>query len=422
MRWPILLTMLFIISCKKEDDIPPVLEISQPLNNQTYIYQDYIHITGKAKDETIVMTLSYEIWDQSLNVRSKQVVEIVEKNEVIIDYFLLLDNVKLPSGQYYLKIVVNDGTNTKSEFISFNYVEAPLILLEKYLLVKDQSNYELYKDINNQFVFDKFIGNDSTYFEIDSWNQILLMAGSTNEGVRAYSYPNHQLNWQLLPSVSQVSDWIITFDLDKENSKNTLSFSDGSKKVINSAGTTSTLIGSSAQGWFGEEMILEASQFVIVDEVNVNSHQLASYFQSTGVLNAIIPVPFDIKGFKFNQAQQKIELFAENQGNVEIYDYSNGTLSSLKQTINNSGFKDLETISNGVYVVGLSTGLYLYDSASNLMTLINSISTTDVEFDPISNTIYCVDSVGVHQYDLAGNLLNSTPIIGAVDLEFLYNK
>lgn len=422
MKWPILLTILFIISCKKDDETPPKLEIDTPINQQVYSYSDYIHVTGLARDETALATISYEIWNEGLTSRVKQFTQVVKGDAIEIDHYMALDDVRMTSGQYYLKVVASDGENQNSDFTLFSYIEAQKAVVGIFLLKEDIGSVHLYKENNNQFDYQNFVGNDSTTFEIDSWNQNLIFAGSVNEGIRSLAYPSYQINWHITPSIGQTSEWLTFFQFDEGDRKSYVSFSDGFKRIINSNGTTEVLMNQSSIGWIGEEQVQMANQTILVDEYNGSSNQLATYFSSTGAFSGSQAVAFNTISMMENESILGVELFAENQGDFKIYRFLNGAVTGPFQGVLGELCYDVERIDGDTYALALSSAIYIYNSSTNSLNQIDLISAIDLEYETISNTIYYVHQNGVNQIDLSGNLINSISVLNGIDLEILYNK
>jgi len=420
MKGSILLIILLISSCKKEDILAPEISIIEPSNNISVVFGDFLQVEANIKDDRGIKTVTLELWDESFSRRHNYKSFKVSELSYALNSGFMFDDIHLSSGQYYIKVSATDEMNTESDFISLSYTEAPK-LFEGFLLAVNTGNtYELKgTDISGQTNTILALNADYLNFEFDAWNQKVYVAHEGSLPLNAYDWSSFSQQWSI-PEAS--NDWFKMMTFNEPSKQLYVSTKDGKKKLYNSSGNVQTIIEAFQPNSIGEEYCIVGNEILIDERLSDGSHTLALYTTSTGILNQNIGVDGDVFGL-FEISQQEVLLFILDGITLEIKSY-NTTTNSL-QTYHGSitqGLKKVIPLNQGRYLVATDQDVRLYTLATNIITIFSSDAATDIEYESLNQTIYMLDNNQLRLYDINGVQQSSTSFSGGTNIELLYNK
>lgn len=170
--------LLTLCACQSKDKTAPFIETTfVPSNLSQFNYQDTlavkIHI--ETRDEFGISSLQYfivdwdgKVWQQS-NINFNN---FTDPWETILN--IPLESRYMPSGSYYVKTVINDGTFESAGIQAFQYTECPL---ERTFIFLEQSNIP------------GVLENWTTTGNFTPWN-------IASDYITSHTDPYHQLVWQ----------------------------------------------------------------------------------------------------------------------------------------------------------------------------------------------------------------------------------
>ena len=140
----IFLFMSFI-SCDKEDVLPPILVVNTPLALSNFNVLEYISVQGSASDETNIEYVELKLLNNDLVSVSNQIV--LNSNELNFNFNanILIDDIHLSSGNYFLKVAVSDGKNVTSSYVEILLSAVPLVLKKTYVVSSNINSFNLYE-------------------------------------------------------------------------------------------------------------------------------------------------------------------------------------------------------------------------------------------------------------------------------------
>ena len=129
-----LLLFMCFVSCDKEDAIAPIVVVNTPLALSNFNVLDYITIQGNASDETNIEWVEIKLLNNDLVSVADQIV--LYSNDLDFDFSanLLINDIHLNSGNYYLKIAVSDGSNVTTSYVELLLSAVPLALKNTYVV------------------------------------------------------------------------------------------------------------------------------------------------------------------------------------------------------------------------------------------------------------------------------------------------
>ena len=140
-----LLLFLCFLSCDKEDTVPPVVVVNTPLSFSNFDVLDYITIQGKASDETNIEWVEIKLLNNNLVSVADQIVLYSNDLEYDFNAVLLIDDIHLNSGNYFLKIAVSDGRNITTSYVELLLSAVPLALKNTYVVSANINSFILYE-------------------------------------------------------------------------------------------------------------------------------------------------------------------------------------------------------------------------------------------------------------------------------------
>ncbi|MBU0763981.1 MAG: hypothetical protein KJ607_04000 [Bacteroidetes bacterium] len=200
-RFRILLLACFLfpallISCRKEKDAPPVIDIRYPLENQQFSALDTIPVEGRVTDDKKVISLSVRLIDQEQIAVSESMSLSIEAASADFNLLYPINNIHLESGSYYLRFTASDEKNRKNESVMINIGAIQREVTAVYIISDLQNQVEVYKsDTSGQFTYQ--FGCPGIYRDacISSYHrQIYLLTG--DGCLYSYNLQDNTLAWQ----------------------------------------------------------------------------------------------------------------------------------------------------------------------------------------------------------------------------------
>ncbi len=415
MRYLTLITILFFLSCKKEDDILPNIEWLQPTSGQSYQFGDNIIVKGTVNDNRSVEWVEISVLNQDL---TPVYIRRINYNASSVDFYanIPLDDVHNESGNYYLKVRASDGTNLTSEHRSFNYVGAPKVFNDLLVCSVSSGQTEIRR------LSDLSIVSGYTYavvgFSVNSWEQDLLTYGYSGP-IECFDLTDLQLNW------SKTSiNWLDTLrmsDINK-NSSSVATHLDG-WFVMNSAGV------SFGGDFYGSTVKLDNSlitpNYVFLEHILIPSgqHALLKCSAVSGITLDLENVLGDI--FSLSEMNYgDLLILTQHSSDIEIYIYNSltGNLNDIR-TISGEMVKSSIQINDNLVYVSTNNGLFSYTIGNNSWVNLNSNVYNDLAYNEVDQVLYGLQFNGtVQSLDNLGNVLSSTIVSNAVGIDVWYNK
>jgi hypothetical protein len=183
------IVFLTLSACQSKDKTAPFIESEfVPISFSQCSYQDSLHVKIhlETRDEFGIESLQYFIIDLNGKVWKQSNVNTVPFSDPWVTYLHIpMDSRYMPSGEYYVKLVANDGTQESISILSFHYTECPL---ERTFIFLEQSNIP------------GVLENWNTNGNYTNWDV-------SSDFSTSHADPFHQLVWQYHNSLPLIQAW-----------------------------------------------------------------------------------------------------------------------------------------------------------------------------------------------------------------------
>lgn len=420
MRWYVVVLVLLLIGCKKEDEIPPVISITSPFAMTQFQIPFQVTISGFVEDENVIEWIKIVVLNDGFTPSSDEILintaeRLVEFNEIIY-----LDNIHLSSGVYYIKVSANDGENIHSSYVQINILEFPLVLKDIFVLTSSNSQTNLLKLDSNSLEFvDQFDGSFQIGNSISKHQYLFI---GTNQLGNAFN-PNFNQN---------IWDWsfntfLSTYFNDSKVTESSgvihICCSDGVIRSFTENGVLNNTVYSNTQELFDNFLILDNYLYAEVYSSALVRY-LSVYFLVSGIEIQRVSVSNNIVDI-LNYNTHQCLFLEQNFSDIEINMYDRNTnVSWTLNTISNDSIYDAEYVLNkGLYFIS-NTGLMLYNVENNILT--TSIANNDfkkIRYDNLNGQLYLLTNNEIWLYSTStGQYQTIATNYNLKDILLFYNK
>ena len=409
----ILFFLIITFGCKKleEDDTAPSIQVFSPIVNQQYNVGDTIFVSATVKDDMALDVIKVSLYDYNKN--SEMIHSVVFSDngkEKQISCYMVLDNVGMENGIYYLAISASDGTNSKNYFVPIlvNGLTRKLLGII-YVSTPTVNSVEVRRiDTLQQDSLIVVLSGDFATSELSSKYQKLFVAGAQTGNLHAIDLSNNSASWSVINQSNNGLPWF--YQLYFSNSLLYVSTQDGLISGYSVNGMRSKVY-TLPTSWHGVEFIDAERRFIAqVENVPTAKPQLAQFYNSSTSFITQQEIQFDIvKLCPYNT--EKILAFANQNGTGTIYEF-NFLLHSFNTltNISNREIIDVVQISKEQYLVLTPQQVYLYnhEQSMGLLSLNATTGGKQLLYDEITNCYFVIKPNQIDRYAFSnGSLVNS---------------
>ncbi|MDG2369801.1 MAG: hypothetical protein P8M12_04115 [Flavobacteriales bacterium] len=418
----IFIVFLFMcfISCDKEDVLPPSLVVNTPLALSNFNVLEYISVQGTASDETSIEYVELKLLNNNLASVSNQIVLYSNELNFNFNANLLIDDIHLSSGNYFLKVAVSDGRNVTTSYVEIFLSAVPLVLKKTYVVSSNTNSFNLYEiDGTTVALVESFQGNYESSVS-NSYNQYLFF-GSDQAGY-GYDPDFNYIPWNIASDFSPYQ-YFNNSVYSAEDHLHYVSHGNGNVKGYDDNGNVIYSCSMNVNEYPEKLLIEQQKIFVEVFYTNFNT-DLVVYFKGSGAESHRLAINKDIVSL-IPKTEDQLYLLVNDVNESELFIYTssvNGLWSphSMPQGI----VYDAVSISENELIIAHQTGLlrYTYDNNS-LVAIVPNIQFKNVKYDQLNGVV--VASVGseLRYYSNLGvaiGLVNTPEPIE--NFHFYYNK
>ena len=222
-HWGMLLMLVLILqliqlsSCKKEtDNQHPVITYISPYELQKFDVLDNIHIKANISDDKAIESVRIGLVNKEFVSVLPSVFVYPNSINYQLDIDYPIDDQYLETGEYYVQLRAEDGTNFKNQY-QLVFISGIQREFEK-VIVLTQGNFneirisEIDKTDNFSFLFD--IYGDYSGSETNSRYQQLYIAGKDLININTYNLHSQEIAWlkETFPPVPMHNDNCLYFD------------------------------------------------------------------------------------------------------------------------------------------------------------------------------------------------------------------
>jgi len=410
----------FLHSCKKEDDLSPVITLNSPSGNQSFMILDEIRVIATIKDETTLKSVTISIVnDNGTPVCNDVTLKIEGEKTYSLDQGIEINNTQLKSGTYSVLVTASDGFNQTRKFQKVEISEIPLYRKAIY--------------------FSSYSGNSSIY-KIDSLYQVTFNY-SQNSNLRELSFnPSYQ---QLIMGFENSS---VTARSVKTNSnvwsvENSNSFTQNDACVYNSIYYSALSNGfvhgydyngvnlytfNCSEGYY-PRYIKRFNNYFFCDQKEQSGQlkKLVLYHPETAT--GLKEINHNFEFCDVFQKEETVYLLFINEnltGKIREYD-SEGNYLNTPYPYSLPEINSVCQINSNIYLMAAGGKLYKYDfNQTSSVEILSGYSFNKLVYDAVSNEVLASEGNKLHIFsypDLAiKKTITHSQVI--VDFEIAYNK
>lgn len=419
------ISILSFLSCKKEKNSPPVVQIISPVENSAFNAIDTLRLKMKVSDDKSVISFYITICDDNGNSVSPPETWQVNKGSTDINVVYHINNIHLESGKYYLEVVVNDNSDFTKAFAGINIAAIPKKLLGRYLFsykgdgttrvfTIDSANSPVYK-----FTFEDILQKATS----NSYFQQLILTGKNHGIAEAYT-TSGLLYWRadnLNNSSFQYEGTSVAIDKYIY-----ICYSAGFIKGFDDDGRVIRNIDIGDINYspykFAETdgMVLCASKPHTPARKKLSASNLATgihLYDYTTDIDVVEIFPYD---------DTRAIIWANENGLAHAYTFDM-VYQSLDEIngIPQSKLNAVKYIYSDYFIASIGNNLYLFNKSNNsTIPFRSNISCNGLEYEELSGLVYVMDKSSITLLRFAdglnaGTVQHSDSITG---ISFLYNK
>jgi len=417
-----LLVILFF-SCKKKDDNPPVINITYPIDNNSFSTIDSILVKGKITDDKKIVSYSFSIVDAQMKIVCETETYNGENNKSInLNNDFFFSNIYLPTGQYYLLVSASDGTNTTNNYTKITLQAINTELKKVIVSLDNNQTTDIYKIDSGQvkFLFSSLV----EYQDVDvnsDYQQIMIL--SKNGSLKSYDANSYNITWEK----SNLNNYYTNYFARIKNFRKTtyVGYNFGNIKAINKYGTITNTYDANNDAFLPSDICEFNNEiFTYFFTKNTLSGEVA-YFYETGNFHNYYALNLDQIIGIFAYDETKILILGNIGDSAKAYTLNpeNNYLDNEDNFISAKILSAFKDDANNIYFA--TTDKIQRYSINNkaIYSFINNINNALLFYDKLNQIIYVASGNQIKLYNKNGILITSYTFISTViDIDFLYNK
>ncbi|HRH67149.1 MAG TPA: Ig-like domain-containing protein [Bacteroidia bacterium] len=416
--------VLLCYSCKKEDEIDPVIVLEKPASQITVSPADTILVQARITDNNTIQKVTVQLLSINFVPVSNALILEPSTAEFNLSVNYILQNPQLTSGTYLISVTASDGRNTAYAYREIYILALPQFRKSVFVLSKGTSGYiQINKtDSFNQLQPFLSLPSDYTGSSIGSRDQVLYVLGQTTGGLTFIDANTAALINSIPPNTPMGPP---TFQyLHFNDNLNYISFYDGNIRAYDRNGIRQ--FEALQSGYARPAALLKTLDYVYVENYYSGAQQnrLEQYFFPGGNSNQIITLDLDIIRM-FEKSSDELFLFGQKNGSavLEKYNRLNNNIQLIR-TFGNYQINAVYQYRNTVYYIATSVGLYRYDYDQNALSPLTFAPIQGIEYDPLLNEFFLSENNIVRVLD-GGNFSEKYTLSAndsILNVLFLYDR
>ena len=398
----------FLSSCKKEDDIAPVVSILQPLEGTIYAVFDTVSVSVSAVDETALVSVTAKLVNGDFIPIGGSANVVINSNTGNGAAELVISNKLTETGDYYVLVTASDGTNEKREYKKIRITGLPKERRAIYFSSNGNGTGSIWKldSLFNNAIQWVMPGQDVKKVGVNSLRDRITVIGNYSTGIKNYDLVSGAVAWSdnvfPLAQTQRFND-VICYGNDVFTS-----IYDREIRKYNLAGG---LTFNQPTGIYRPETIYVDERYMLVEVqlVGDNDHFLVVYNAATNGFLWQLDVPMDIVSI-CELEDHKVLLFGNEAGNARVlhYDIDNNAYWEPRQLPTGKVHK-AEKMNGQMFAIAHANGLYAYTYSPNYLNLIRGgIVYQDLCYDLDNGTIIGATYNSLEEIGPNGQLLNTS--------------
>jgi hypothetical protein len=399
----LLIVLVLLISCQDEEDYikPPVTIIETPVNDQLFAFGDTLFILARFSHFRNMATIKVSLVNSNLSPVLPALNFDVFDKDYTLNTFLLLDDISLTDGNYFIQLKIQDESSSWNEWIDIQYVSVEKQLISLVAVASPQVNtcdvFEVFTDGNVAKLF-SFPGDHSASGLNSAYNTFFT-AGQSQNGLMAWNLSSSRLLWNIPAVFDPVQPWIRDFYATENEVF--LSTREGYIEGYDILGRVAFRSQQFQNGVFTKILRSKDKILGIFEPYNGASRELVVFNYPGGTLFRSLQINGEVVELS-NYSQDVVLLFVNQPERALVYEYSlnNHTLVELKTF----SFQNMRLVAGKnaePYFILSGDEVWWYRPQSNSSTMF--LKRADISlmvFEELNNILYVASGLHILGYDL----------------------
>jgi hypothetical protein len=421
--------VILLFACKKEKDKqPPVIAITTPVENQTFVVNNAIHLTGTITDETSLTGASVSLLnDQGLPVHVTTPIQI-KSLQIIVDMNYELDNNHLESGWYQLQVFASDGIHdayaTRRIYINGIPKELKKIVVTT-ALNSTQTNLYTADTLSNVLKPYLVFAGDHLASAANSYYQQFYHCGKNTGHFKGIKLDNNAAVVDIAPVVNPSIPYFTGFCETKDVCY--ISFYNKQIKGYDPSGAI-VYNATTADEFYPQHLCINDHYLIAEEQNKLTTEKKLVCFYPTGTTQQSCNLEQQVITFCEKDASN-VFVFGNNsgQGVIQLFDRAaNNLWNPYPYPLATGSITSALKLDPDTYLIAHSNGnIYKYVYSTSSVTLyLAGYTAVQLVLDEVSSVLYVVEKNKITTLNTSVlkpiRTFNSTEAI--VGLDLLYNK
>jgi len=419
--------ILFFTACKKDaDDILPQGSINSPSTGKTYYLPDTVYVNASVSDNNVLRFVKLAVTKgDGVPISSVYQQNEFSGTQADINAALVVDDVHITSGNYFIQLTVGDGINTREVFRQIQLIETPLALTGT-LFVRNIGQETAIDSLSNgDLLSATTVGGNVSKLLAGSYFQEIVLASTFSSGIRFLNSSGFY-EWGVLPiQAGQVQYPVMDMWFSSVDLRYYVALSDGTVRALGKKGQQ--LLTLNIGSGFVPDMVrvFDTSVFVFARNQAAGMKVLFVFNRTSGVLLQSAQLDFEVNDiFPLSNGSMLLLVTVGNQWTVKQMNASDLSVTDAGVGQTSGSIKSVVKRTDDSYAILTDEGLYLAGPGFSQISLVSGTqSVLQVRENQVSGSLYISTASTWSQVDGNGNLVNPIALPqGVVDFDFLYNK
>lgn len=422
----IVFSVVFFVSCKKDDNTAPVVSINTPAAQSTYNVFDTIWVSGTASDNETLSSVAIRFLNADQVPVLPTVSVSVSGSNFSYNKPVILSNVHLETGVHYINVFASDGNNDANAFVEVNVIEAPLEVL-RYVAVSRQAGMVRIDTINPQFqpgLLTQWSGDHSTT-AVNSYHGQVVVGGGNVSALLGVDPEMGNVVWSAangnvgsLPYFKDVNfseDHLLTYATNEE----------GQVRGYTQSGNIQ-FTGQVPSGYRPQKVYGHGDKVMVeLEEIIPSMRRLAFFWKASGALWQHFSLNKEVVLMNA-RTSDRLLLFSNNNGTPEVdeWDMDNGAWWPRTSLPFGEMF-DAVALTSVDYAFAHADGIYRFNYNTNAESmLVSGVQAQHLAYDRANDILLAAVGSQLQFYNAAnGALLTSVALTDDSEaIGVLFNK
>lgn len=430
-KYKLVLTLTFFLvffSCTKEIEDIPSIRFIKPCENQYFIVGDTIEIKFDVSSMSNIKSINISLVSDQYTPVSKtySYSKLNGKLSGQVEFALTIDDLFLPSGNYFIMARVSNEKESKDKFQSINIAAYPRALVAYSLITKNVNTIDVWAyDLSfNGQLQGNMQGDYSGSAYLPFHNRMSIAAKQMGD----FTIWDFLSGDTLLNNYGAGNPPFPYFTTNaKVNEYLAVAYYEGKFEFYNYLGRLVYSI-KSKSGYFPEYIYDVGTNFVSIEKEKSSSKRiLVTHLMESGIPYSFYLLQGSVvAALAFENNDFMMFSNYKSSGQIELFIWDK-TATTRPVSYNGDEFIDAVAIGNKSYLILTANEVLWYRYASSSITSMISLSVNNpikIRFDEINNLIYVVDKQGFSIYKYpTGQLLSDHRLNKEVlNFHLIYNR